>query len=55
MYWNEWEMYEKQFQIEFFKNMQLFDLNIMYIIIVKFGDIFYTALKYCLIVIDLVF
>ena len=34
--------------------MQPFDVIYMYIIIVKLGDIFNNALKYCLIVIDLI-
>ena len=35
--------------------MQPFDVNFMFIIIVKLGDIFNNALKYCLIVMDLMF
>ena len=35
--------------------MQPFDINLLYIIIVKLGDIFNNALKYCLIVMDLMF
>ena len=42
-------------KIEYFKNLQLFDVNYMYIIIVKLGDIFNITLKYCFIVKDLMF
>ena len=35
--------------------MQPFDVNCLYIIIVMLGDIFNITLKYCLIVIDLMF
>ena len=45
----------KRFKIECFKNMQPFDVSYMYIIIVKLGDIFSNTLKYCSIVMDLLF
>ena len=48
-------MYGKNHLIEFFKNMQPFGVYILYILIVKLGDIFNNALKYCLIVMDLMF
>ena len=46
-------MYGKNYSIEFFKTMQPLDVIYMYIIIVKLGDIFNNALKYCWIVMDL--
>ena len=46
-------MYGKIFKIKFFKNMQLFDVKFIYIIIVKLGDIVNNALEYFWIVMDL--
>ena len=40
-------MYEKNYEIEFFKNMQLFNVIYMFSLIVKLGVIFKFALKYC--------
>ena len=45
----------KIIKLNFSKNMQLFDVIYMYTLIVKLGVIFNNALKYCWIVMDLMF
>ena len=55
MYYYVWKMNGNNLLIEFFKNMRQFDVNFMYIMTGKLGDIINKALKYCLIEMELIF